>query len=107
MKEMMSRLPFRVLIAFIACTVAAMVVAAVWGWLPSRESSGIVITTYFAILLAVLGVSYIVSGNTLMHDYRPGTVQRRTSPGIFWAIVSGQFVVSVALAIIAYLSSRS
>ena len=103
----MSRLPFHVLIGFIACTVVAMVVGGVWGWLPLRESSGIVITIYFAILLAVLGVSYIVSGNTLMHHYRTGTVQRSTSPGVFWAIVSGQFVISVALAVIAYLSSRS
>jgi multisubunit Na+/H+ antiporter MnhB subunit len=103
----MSRLPVRVLIGFVACTVVAIVAATVWGWLPSRESSGIVVTIYFAVLLAVLSVSYIVSGSTLTHHYRTGTVYRRTNPGTFWAIVAGQLAISAALAVVAYLSWRS
>jgi hypothetical protein len=99
-----SRLPRRVLFALIAITVTGVIVAFAAtlssGWTPSHESAVVVLPLYFATLLAALALSFVVSGNTLMHHYRTGTVQRATDPGWFWCIVTVQSLIAAALLIL-------
>jgi hypothetical protein len=99
-----SRLPRRVLFALIGVTVVDAVVVFAYGvssgWVPPRESAGVVLPLYFAMLLAALTLSFVISGNTLMHHYRTGTVQRATDPGWFWWIVSVQSIIGAVLFVI-------
>jgi hypothetical protein len=98
-----SRLPRRVFFALIAVTLIGVLVAFATtlfsGWTPSHESGVVVLPFYFGILLAALVLSFVVSGNTLMHHYRTGTVQRATDPGWFWGIVTVQSLIAAALLI--------
>ena len=91
-------LPRRVLAVFVGVTTAVAVVAFVigsyFGWTPRREFAGVVLPIYFAVLLAVLTLSFVISGNTLMHHYRTGTVQRASDPVLFWRIVTAQLVIA-------------
>ena len=93
-----SRLPRRALFASIGVTVvsalAALAIGLSSGWTPRRESAGVVLPVYFAVLLTVLTVSFVISGNTLMHHHRTGTVQRATDPVLFWRIVTIQSVIA-------------
>jgi hypothetical protein len=99
-----SRLPRRVLFALIGVTVVGALVVFAYGvlsgWVPPRESAGVVLPLYFAMLLAALTLSFVISGNTLMHHYRTGTVQRATDPTWFWWIISVQFVIAAVLVVI-------
>lgn len=58
-------------------------------------------------LLGALTVSFVISGNTLMHHYRTGTVQRETDPRWFWSIVVAQALVALGLAFVAYINWRA
>jgi hypothetical protein len=62
----------------------------------------VVLPLYFATLLASLSLSYVVSGNTLMHHLRTGTVQRASDPKWFWGVVIVQEVIAVSLAAVGY-----
>ncbi len=73
--------------------------------LPSRLPRLVFSTSVGVTVLAVL--SYVASGNTLMHHYRTGTVQRDSSPTWFWWIVVVQGLTAVALAVIAHVGWRS
>lgn len=100
-----SRAPRCVFFAFIGVTVVGVIVAFAFGlssgWVPPpRESAGVILPLYFAVLLAVLALTFVVSGNTLMHHYRTGTVQRATEPVWFWRIVTAQLVIAAVLFII-------
>jgi hypothetical protein len=66
-------------------------------WRPPRGADGFLLPLYFASLLAVLTGSFVISGNTLMHHHRTGTVQRATSPLWFWCIVVVQSLIAVVL----------
>ena len=61
---------------------------------------GVVLPLYFAALLAALTLSFVISGNTLMHHYRTGTVQRATAPIWFWSIVIVQALIAFGLAVV-------
>lgn len=99
-----SPLPRRVFFAFIGVTAIAMIGAfaftVVSGWVPPRESAAIVLPLYFAVLLSVLALSFVVSGNTLMHHHRTGTIQRDTDPVSFWWIVGVQVAVAAILLVV-------
>jgi hypothetical protein len=105
-----SRLPRRVFLAFVGGTLVVIAATVAYsistGWVPPRSFagaySGIVLPLYFAMFLAVMTLSFVVSGNTLMHHYRTGTVQRATDPTWFWSIVVAQAVIAVALAIVGF-----
>ena len=94
------RLPRLALFAFVAVTLIAALAAMLAGWLPSRRWAGVVLSLYFAGFLATMALACILSGNTLMHHYRTGTVQRRHSPGTFWSIVAVHLLLAVVLAIV-------
>ena len=98
-----SRLPARVLFAFVSITVAAAVVAMVSGFLPPRSWSTFVLPLYFATLLLALAVACLVSGNTLMHHDRTGTIQRASSPTAFWSIVFAQLGLAAALFVVGFM----
>jgi hypothetical protein len=87
-----------VLAVFVGVTVVAAVIAfaigSSLGWAPPRAAAGVILPIYFAVLLAVLTLSFVISGNTLMHHYRTGTVQRATDPVWFWRIVTAQSVIA-------------
>jgi hypothetical protein len=87
-----------VLAVFVGCTIVVAVVALAlgtyFGRAPRRELAGVILPIYFAVLLAVLTLSFVISGNTLMHHYRTGTVQRATDPVWFWRIVTVQSVIA-------------
>jgi len=74
------------------------------GWVPPRSSSGVylraVLPLYFATLLSILTLSFIISRNTMMHHYRSGTVQPATDPIWLWWIVSVQALIALVLAIV-------
>jgi hypothetical protein len=99
-----SRLPRCVFFAFIGVTVVGVIAAFAFGlssgWVPPRESAGVILPLYFAVLLAVLALTFVISGNTRMHHYRTGTVQRATEPVWFWRIVTVQSVIAAALFVI-------
>ncbi len=96
-----SRLPRRVLFAFVGVAVASAIIVFAYGvlsdWVPPRESAGVVLPVYFAMLLAALALSFVISGNTLMHHYRTGTVQRATNPVWFWWIIAVQSIIAAVL----------
>jgi hypothetical protein len=100
-----SRLPRRVFFTLIASTVVAVAVVVAYsivtGWVPPRSFAtaytGVVLPLYGAVLLAIVTLSFVVSGNTLMHHYRTGTVQRATDPTWFWWIVTVQSLIVVVL----------
>jgi len=102
-----SRLPRRVFFAFVGATVLAALSAVCYslatGWLPARSFAAtytrVVLPGYFALLIATLTLSYLLSGNTLMHHYSTGTVQRDSSPSWFWWIVVVQAVAASIAAI--------
>jgi hypothetical protein len=48
----------------------------------------------------------VVSGNTLMHHYRTGTVQRLTDPIWFWCIVGVQSLIAVDLLVVGCVNLR-
>jgi hypothetical protein len=99
-----SRLPRRVLFALIGVTVVGAIVVFAYGvlsgWVPPRESAGVVLPLYFAMLLGALTLSFVICGNTLMYHYRSGTVQRATDdpkhPGLRQVLRSSEryFVAS-------------
>ena len=93
----LSRLPRHALFALIVITVVAAIAAMVSGFLPPRSWGTFVLPLYFATLLLVLALAYLVSGNTLMHHYRTGTIQRESSPTTFWCIVFVQLGLAAAL----------
>jgi hypothetical protein len=93
----MTKLPWYVLFGFIGTTVIAAFAAMLSGWRPHQELSRIVMPLYFGGFLAMLTVAYGISGNTLFHDARTGTIQRATSPGLFRAVLWGQLALSLAL----------
>ena len=105
-----SRLPRRVFFAFVRATFVAIATTVAYsistGWVPPRSFggaySGIVLPLYFATFLAVMTLSFVVSGNTLMHHYRTGTVQRATDPTWFWSIVIVQAVIAAALLVVGF-----
>lgn len=106
-----SRLPRRVLFAFVGLSVLLVAAGFAYsigsGWAPPRAWSGFVLPLYFAALLAALTLSFIVSGNTLMHNIRTGTVQRASDPLWFWSIVTAQSTAAAILAVVGYLKWRS
>jgi hypothetical protein len=106
-----SRLPRQVLFSFVGLTVVGLAAAFTYsiqtGWVPPRAWSSFVLPFYFAALLAALTLSFIASGNTLMHHFRTGTVQRASDPVWFWSIVTAQLVIAVALVVIGCLNWRS
>ena len=101
-------LPRRVLAAFVGITIVVAVVAFVvgsyLGWAPPREYAGVILPIYFAVFLAVLTLSFVISGNTLMHHYRTGTVHRGTDPVWFWRIVTAQSVIAGLLLFFGFVS---
>ncbi len=99
----LSLVPRLVLYLFVVLSVVGAIAAMLLGWVPSRESGRIILPFYFAVLLTVLSLACIVSGNTLVRHYRTGTVQRGTSPAWFWGIVAGQLFVATILFLFAYL----
>lgn len=100
-----SPLPRRVFIACVSLTAIgiaiALAVSAITGWLPSRESAGFILPLYFALLLLVLSLAFIVSGNTLMHHHFTGTIQRATDPVSLWCVVGVQLALAAVLAVVA------
>ena len=86
------------LAVFVGVTVVVAVVAfaigSYFGWAPPRKFAGVILPIYFAVLLAALTLSFVISGNTLMHHYRTGTVQRATDPVWFWRIVTVQSIIT-------------
>jgi len=110
-----SRLPRRVFFGFVGATVAVVLGVVAYsvttGWVPARSFAGIysrvLLPAYFAALVGTLTLSYVVSGNTLMHHYRTGTVQRGTSPAWFWWIIIVQTLIALALAAIAYVNRNA
>lgn len=99
-----SPLPRRVFFAFIGVTAIAIIVAFAFtvtsGWVPSRESAAVVLPLYFAVLLSVMSLSFVVSGNTLMHHHRTGTIARDTDPVSFWWIVWVQVAIAAMLLVV-------
>ena len=63
-------------------------------------SVGIVLPLYFALLLAALTLSFVISGDTLMHHYRTRTVQRDADPVWFWCIVAVQSLIALGLLVV-------
>ena len=88
----------------VAATVAAAIAAMVTGHLPSRASGAVVLPLYFAAVLLVLAMSSVVSGNTLMHHHRTGTIRRPSSPVAFWCIVGAQLLLATALLVIGFVN---
>jgi uncharacterized membrane protein YhdT len=99
----LSRLPRRVLFALVIITVMAAIALMLSGFLPPRSWGTFVLPLYFATLLLVLALAYLVSGNTLMHHYRTGTVQRESNPTTFWCIVFVQLGLAVVLFIFGFM----
>jgi len=105
-----SRLPRRVLFGFVGITVAAVLAIVSYslasGWVPARSFAGaytgVVLPVYFAMFLGALTLSFVISGNTLMHHFSTGTVQRATSPRWFWCIVVVQALIAFGLAVVGY-----
>jgi hypothetical protein len=91
-------LPRRVLAVAVGVTivvaVAAFAIGSYFGWAPPRKFAGVILPIYFAVVLAALTLSFVISGNTLMHHSRTGTVQRATDPVWFWRIVTAQSVIA-------------
>jgi hypothetical protein len=106
-----SRLPRRMLFAFVGLTVLLLAVALAHslqsGWVPPRAWSGVVLPFYFAALLAALTLSFVISGDTLMHHVRTGTVRRASDPLWFWSIVTAQSTIAAILIVIGYLKWKS
>jgi len=106
-----SSLPKRVFFAIVGATVVGTLAFAghfiLSGKAPPRyfagTYSGVVLPLYFAIFLIALTVSFVISGNTLMHHYRTGTVQRETDPAWFWSIVGAQALIALGLVAVAYI----
>jgi uncharacterized membrane protein len=98
----LSRLPRRVLFALVIITVVAAIAGMLSGFLPPRSWGTFVLPLYFATLLLVLALAYLVSGNTLMHHYRTGTIQRESSPTTFWCIVLAHLGLAAALFIFGF-----
>jgi hypothetical protein len=81
-------LPRLVFFAFIGVTVLGILglvcYSIVTGWVPPRSFAGtytrVVLPAYFAALLATLTLSYVISGNTLMHRYRTGLCSATAVP---------------------------
>lgn len=100
------RLPYYVLFAFISLVVvAAIVMVAIFssGSVPPRESSGyiwVILPLTLGVFLVAMNLSFVISGNTLMHHYRTGTVQRATDPTWFWRIVTVQSLIAAVLLIV-------
>jgi hypothetical protein len=99
-----SRLPRRVVYTIVAATVVAAIAVMVTGHLPSRASGAEVLPFYFAAVLLVLAMSYVVSGNTLMHHHRTGTIQRPSSPVAFWCVVGAQLLAAAVLFAIGFMN---
>jgi hypothetical protein len=98
-----SHLPRRVLVMFVVVAVVVAVTAMTVGFLPPRSWSVVVLPFYFASLLLALALAYLVSGNTLMHHYRTGTIQRESSPTAFWCIVLVQIGLAAVLFAFAFM----
>jgi hypothetical protein len=90
-----------VLFAFVGVTIVGAIGGFAYGlssgWVPPRESAAVALPLYFAVLLAGLALSFVISGNTLMHHYRTGTVQRVTDPVWFWWIIAVQSSAAAVL----------
>ena len=99
----LSQLPRRVLMAFVVIAVVVAVATMVSGFLPPRSWGTVVLPLYFASLLLVLALTYLVSGNTLMHHHGTGTIQRQSSPIAFWCILLIQVGLAVVLYAIAFM----
>jgi hypothetical protein len=105
-------LPRRVFFGFIATTVVGVIALVAYsiasGWVPRRffasTHSAVLLPLYFATLVAVVTLSFVISGNTLMHHYRTGTVRRATSPAWFWSIVIVQTLVALGLAVVGFVN---
>jgi hypothetical protein len=105
-----SRVPRPVFFAFVGASLVAIAGTVAYyivtGRTPPRSFADtyteVVLPLYFATVLAVITLSFVVSGNTLMHHYRPGTVQRATDPTWFWSIVIVQAVIALVLAIVGF-----
>ncbi len=103
-----SRLPARVFYLCVALTIAVVAgffcYSLVTGWVPQRSSSGIftgiILPLWGGALLAIVTASYVISGDTMMHHYRTGTVQRASEPRWFWMIVKVQSGVAALLLLI-------
>jgi hypothetical protein len=72
-----------------------------------RTYSRVALPLYFSVLLGAVTLSFVISGNSLMHHYRTGTVQRETDPVWFWSIVVAQALVALGLAAVAYVNWRA
>ncbi len=102
----LQRLSHYVLYGFITVVVVAvLVIIAIFssGSIPPRESSGyiwVILPLALGVFLLVMTLSFVISGNALMHHYRTGTVQRATDPTWFWLIVKIQSVIAAILLII-------
>ena len=100
------RLPHCVLFAFVALVfVAAITISVIFasGSVPPRESAGymwVILPLALGVFLLLMTLSFVVSGNTLMHHYRTETVQRATDPTVFWWIIKVQSVIAAILLII-------
>jgi hypothetical protein len=93
-----SRLPRFVLYAFVAAGVAAALAAVSLGW-ETRGRSHLLLF-YFAALAAALALAYLFSGNTLMHHFRTGTINRRSSPAAYWVVVVVHFALAAVLLVL-------
>jgi uncharacterized membrane protein len=102
-RESLVRLPRRVLVALVAITVVAAIAAMASGFLPPRSWSSFVLPLYLAGLLLALTLAYVVSGNTLMHHHRTGTVRRDSSPAAFRSIVLVQLGLAAALLVFGFI----
>jgi multisubunit Na+/H+ antiporter MnhB subunit len=98
--ENLNRLPWRVFIGFVGATVVIVLAGLLGGWHPRRELSSVILPIYGAVLLGVLSCTYVISGNTLVHHFRTGTIQRSTSPRSFWTVVVAQLAIAVVMAVI-------
>jgi hypothetical protein len=98
------RLPRLVFATFVGITVtgiiAGFLATILTGWVPPRDTAGIFLPLYFGTLLGVLALTFIVSGNTLMHHFRTGTVERASNPVWFWCIVAVQLALAAILLVI-------
>lgn len=84
--------------------VAALIVTTLTGWTPPPASAGFVLPLYFAMLLAALSLSDAIPGNTLIHHHRTGTVERASSPGVFWSVLVVQSLLATVLFVVGFVS---
>jgi hypothetical protein len=105
----MMKLPWYALFAYIGATMVAAVAGMVSGWVPRRELSGVVMPLYFGTFLAMMALAYCLSGNTVLHHHRTGTIQRANNPTTFRVVVFvhvGLSFILIAMGVVRWMGSR-